>query len=106
MDCYHDVRIYTRQLIQSIANVTFQIIGNALVGVIFTRNAFSVVVLFALTPWISGMGLRNVHILVSVLCFVILLIPAVLLVWGKKFRAASAKAYKGYARRQPTHRDV
>ncbi|QLI64579.1 uncharacterized protein G6M90_00g027220 [Metarhizium brunneum] len=88
MDCYHDI------------------IGNALVGVIFTRNAFSVVVLFALTPWISGMGLRNVHILVSVLCFAILLIPVILLIWGKKFRAASAKAYTSYARRQPTHRDV
>ncbi|KID83526.1 Major facilitator superfamily transporter [Metarhizium guizhouense ARSEF 977] len=88
MDCYHDI------------------IGNALVGVIFTRNAFSVVVLFALTPWISGMGLRNVHILVSMLCFAILLIPVILLIWGKKFRAASAKAYMSYARRQPTHRDV
>ena len=80
--------------------------GNALVGVIFTRNAISVVVLFTLTPWITGMGLRNVHILVSVLCFAILLIPAILLVWGKKFRAASAKAYKSYAVRQPTHRLV
>ncbi|KAG8410653.1 hypothetical protein J3459_016996 [Metarhizium acridum] len=88
MDCYHDI------------------IGNALVGVVFTRNAFSVVVLFALTPWISGMGLRNVHILVSVLCFAILLIPVILLTWGKKFRAASAEAYKSYARRQPTHRHV
>ncbi|KAK2595650.1 hypothetical protein QQS21_006621 [Conoideocrella luteorostrata] len=88
MDCYHDI------------------IGNALVGVIFTRNAISVLVLFVLTPWISAMGLRNQQILVGVLCFVLLLLPIGLLLWGKKFRAATAKKYANYARRQPTHRDV
>ena len=75
-------------------------------GVIFSRNAFSVVVLFALTPWIAGMGLRNVHILVGVLCFAIMLIPVPLLLWGKKARGATAKRYLNMARQQPTHRDV
>ncbi|PNY29218.1 MFS-type transporter [Tolypocladium capitatum] len=88
MDCYHDI------------------IGNALVGVVFMRNALSVVVLFALTPWIDGMGLLNMHIIVAVLCFVILLIPVPLLIWGKKARVASARAYSAMARRQPTHRDL
>lgn len=81
-----------------------QIIGNALVGVVFTRNAFSVLVLFTLTPWINGMGLQNMHVLVAVLCFVILLLPIPLIVWGKKARIATAKLYKKLASRQPTHR--
>ena len=88
MDSYHDI------------------VGNALVGVVFTRNAISVVVLFALTPWINGMGLRDLHILIAVLSFVILLIPLPLLIWGKKARIASAARYKRMALRQPTHRDV
>ncbi|KAJ6438160.1 Endonuclease/exonuclease/phosphatase [Purpureocillium lavendulum] len=87
MDCYQDV------------------VGNALVGVVFTRNVLSVVVLFALTPWIEGMGLRDMHILVSAISFCILLIPVPLLIWGKKARVASAKTYKEMARKQPTHRD-
>lgn len=88
MDCYHDI------------------IGNALVGVVFTRNAISVVVLFALTPWVSAMGLRDLHILIGVLSFVILLLPMALLVWGKKARIATARSYMEMARRQPTRRDV
>ncbi|UNI18473.1 hypothetical protein JDV02_004741 [Purpureocillium takamizusanense] len=87
MDCYHDV------------------IGNALVGVVFTRNVLSVVVLFSLTPWIDGMGLRDMHILVSAFSFCILLIPVPLLIWGKKSRVSLAKTYRDMARRQPTHRD-
>ncbi|KAK8924945.1 putative MFS-typetransporter [Metarhizium anisopliae] len=88
MDCYHDI------------------IGNAMVGIVFSRNVLSVVVLFTLTPWISGMGLRNMHILVAILCFVILLIPAMLLVWGKKARIALANTYLAMAQKQPTSRDV
>lgn len=83
-----------------------QIVGNALVGVVFTRNAISVVVLFALTPWIEGMGLRDMHILVAVLCFLFLLIPVPLIIWGKKSRLASAASYRRMALKQPTHRDV
>jgi hypothetical protein len=76
------------------------------VGVVFTRNAFSVVVLFALTPWINGMGIQNLHILVAVLCFVILLLPVPLLIWGKKARIATARRYNKMASQQPTHRAV
>lgn len=77
-----------------------------MVGVVFSRNAFSVIVLFTLTPWIDGMGLQNMHILVAVLCFVLLLLPVPLLIWGKKARIATAKTYKEMALQQPTHRDV
>jgi uncharacterized membrane protein len=77
-----------------------------LVGVVFTRNAISVAVLFALTPWINGMGIQNLHVLIAVLCFAICSIPVLLLVWGKKARIATAEKYKRLASKQPTHRDV
>ncbi|EFY97710.1 Major facilitator superfamily transporter [Metarhizium robertsii ARSEF 23] len=88
MDCYHDI------------------VGSSMIGIIFTRNVLSVVVLFALTPWIESMGLQNVHILVAGILGLILLIPVLLLKWGKKARARSAKAYRAMAARQSTSREL
>ncbi|TWU77892.1 hypothetical protein ED733_004696 [Metarhizium rileyi] len=88
MDCYHDI------------------IGHAMVGIVFSRNVLSVVVLFALTPWINGMGLRNMSVLVAVVSFIILLVPAALLIWGKKSRIALADRYRSMARRQATSRNI
>jgi hypothetical protein len=68
------------------------------------RNILSVVVLFALTPWISGMGVQNVFILTAVICFVILSIPVPLLIWRKKARIATAKRYRQMAMRHPVQR--
>ncbi|KAH6866160.1 major facilitator superfamily domain-containing protein [Thelonectria olida] len=86
MDCYHDI------------------IGDAMVGVVFSRNLLSVVILFTITPWIEVMGLRDMHILVSVLTFFILIVPVLLLKWGKRARIAFAGVYMEMARRQPTSR--
>ncbi|KUM64872.1 hypothetical protein ACN42_g2193 [Penicillium freii] len=83
-----------------------EIIGDALVGVIFMRNIFSVIVLFVLTPWVNKMGLRNLHILCAVVSFVILLIPVPLLIWGKKARIATAPSYMKMAANQLTHRTI
>ncbi|OQE11548.1 hypothetical protein PENVUL_c002G00772 [Penicillium vulpinum] len=88
MDCYQDI------------------IGDALVGVIFMRNIFSVIVLFVLTPWVNGMGMRDLHILVAVVAFVILLIPIPLLIWGKKARVATAASYRKMAANQLSHRTI
>ncbi|KAJ5400811.1 hypothetical protein N7465_011300 [Penicillium sp. CMV-2018d] len=83
-----------------------EIIGDALVGVIFMRNIFSVIVLFVLTPWVNKMGLRNLHILCAVVAFVILLIPIPLLIWGKKARIATAPSYMKMAANQLSHRTI
>ena len=74
-------------------------------GVVFVRNVLAVVVLFALTPWTKAMGLQGLHIFISVVCFVVLLLPAVLLVWGKKGRVATRNAYMKMSQQQPTGRD-
>lgn len=79
-------------------------IGDVLVGIVFMRNVFSLVVLFALTPWIEAMGLQNVHIITAVACFAVLLLPIPLLIWGKKARVATAAKYRRMAMRQPVHR--
>lgn len=83
-----------------------QIIGDALVGVVFIRNILSLIVLFVLTPWVDGMGMQNLHILVAVLAFVIYMLPVPLLVWGKKARVATATRYKKMATRQLCHRAI
>ncbi|KAF1837912.1 MFS general substrate transporter [Decorospora gaudefroyi] len=83
-----------------------EILGDVLVGIVFMRNLFAVVVLFTLTPWIQGMGLQNVHVLLAMVCFAILLIPVPLLIWGKRARIATAKRYEQMAMRQPAHRTL
>lgn len=76
-----------------------------MIGIIFTRNVFAVVILFALTPWITAMGLINVHIIVAVMIFLIQLLAVPFLIWGKRFRVATAQRYRDHAQRQPTARD-
>ncbi|KAJ5929038.1 Major facilitator superfamily domain general substrate transporter [Penicillium verhagenii] len=88
MDCYQDI------------------IGNALVGVIFMRNIISVIVLFVLTPWVNGMGMQNLHILCAFVAFAIYLIPVPLLIWGKQARLWTAASYRKMAEKQVTHRAI
>lgn len=83
-----------------------QLVGDALVGVVFIRNVLSVIVLFTLTPWVNGMGIQNVHILIAFIIFAILLLPIPLLIWGKKARIATAERYREMAMRQPSHRTL
>lgn len=70
------------------------------------RNTLSVVVLFVLTPWIAAMGLQNSQILAAVFCFLFLLLPVPLLIWGKRIRVATAKRYEKMARRNATYRNI
>ncbi|KAJ3474257.1 hypothetical protein NLG97_g9922 [Lecanicillium saksenae] len=82
-----------------------EVIGTAMIGIIFTRNVLAVGVLFALDPWIEAIGLCNFHIIIAVLMVVVLLLPLPLLKWGKRARVRSAKAYTSMARRLPTFRE-
>ncbi len=75
-----------------------------MVGVVFVRNAASIGILFGLTPWIEKIGARNVNIVIVCFCFLVLLLPVVLLLWGKKARVAAAPVYKKLAERQVSSR--
>ena len=80
------------------------IVADALVGIVFSRDVFSVIVLFTITPWIEGMGVQNLHILTACLALIILSIPVPMLIWGKQLRVRTSGQYKRMALRQPMHR--
>lgn len=77
-----------------------QIVGDALVGVTLTRNTFSTVFIFALTPWVAKVGLENTFITILMIAIVILMVFAVFLRYGKAFRRIVASRYLHYAARQ------
>ena len=66
-------------------------------AVTFVKNLFPTVLVFALTPWVEGVGLANVWITATVVFVVILLGNIPFLVWGKTWRANSAERYCRYA---------
>lgn len=104
-DCYQDASNFV--LVVNYRSLTTpKIIGDALVAIVFFRNIIPLLVLFALTPWIDAMGVQAVHILTAAVCFVVLLIPIPLIIWGKKARRSSAKRYRRMALRQPVHRTI
>ncbi|EFY94778.1 MFS transporter [Metarhizium robertsii] len=80
------------------------IIGDALVIVVFARNGIAVIILFYLSPWLDSMGLQNMFIMIGVLSFVILLAPLPLLRWGKHARIMTTKNYQYHSLRQPSRR--
>ncbi|KAF4555035.1 Hypothetical protein D9617_3g021040 [Elsinoe fawcettii] len=74
-----------------------KITGEAFVGITFLRNAISVAITFALTPWQQSQGLQNFFIVVGVWCFVICLTYIPMLIWGKEIRARKAAMYARFA---------
>lgn len=77
-----------------------------MIGVIFMRNILSLIVLFVLTPWINGMGVRNVHVILAVIAFAIYLLPVALIIWGKSARVATAARYKKMTENQLGNRMI
>ncbi|KAF9890170.1 hypothetical protein FE257_006331 [Aspergillus nanangensis] len=82
------------------------ILGDALIAVVFIRNGFAMIVRFAFTPWITGMGIQNTFILISVIALATAIFPIVLMIYGKRARVRTAANYRKYARRQPVHRAI
>lgn len=74
-----------------------QIISDSLVAVTFVKNLFPTILVFALSPWIAGVGLANVFIILTVMVVVILLGNIIFIIWGKRFRTRSADKYRRYA---------
>jgi hypothetical protein len=77
-----------------------------MIGIVFVRNLFAVVILFSLTPWTNDLGIQNVCVITAAVCFAILLLPIPLLLWGKRIRVATAERYKRMAMLQPAHRTL
>ncbi|EMD92688.1 hypothetical protein COCC4DRAFT_69986 [Bipolaris maydis ATCC 48331] len=83
-----------------------EILGDAMIGITFVRNVFSVIILFTLTPWNKAMGIQNVAIITAAFNLAVLLLPVPLIIWGKKIRISTSKRYEQMARRQPAFRTL
>lgn len=105
-DCYQEVSQDSSLPASPMLTSSSQIVSDALVGIVFVRNIFSVTALSVLTTWVDGMGVQNVHIIMAAACFVVLLLPVPLLIWGKKARIATATRYRKMALREPAHRTL
>ncbi|KAJ5347934.1 Major facilitator superfamily domain general substrate transporter [Penicillium brevicompactum] len=80
------------------------ILNDTLISVVFIRNALAMVIRFALTPWITGMGVQNAFILIGVLSLVTMVMPALLMLYGKRARIHTAQKYMEYAAHQVSQR--
>ncbi|KIW33280.1 uncharacterized protein PV07_00140 [Cladophialophora immunda] len=74
-----------------------EIISDSLVAVTFVKNLFPTILVFALTPWITAVGLGNVFITAAVIFVFILLGNIIFIRFGKRFRMRSAEKYRLYA---------
>jgi hypothetical protein len=71
-----------------------------MVAVTFIRNILSMIMVFALSPWIAGMGVYNMFILLGVLSLTVCATCVPMLIYGKKLRIKCADNYKKFAARQ------
>jgi hypothetical protein len=55
---------------------------------------------FALAPWLDGMGIYNAFVLFGCLAVAFSLSAVPMLVWGKKWRGSCAERYRYYAGKQ------
>lgn len=83
-----------------------QIVADALVSVTFTRNALSTIFVFAVSPWIANVGMKNVFITINVLGTVVFMGIFGFIYYGKSMRAMTARRYRHYAERQFEARQV
>ncbi|KPI39025.1 putative MFS-type transporter [Cyphellophora attinorum] len=76
------------------------IIGDALTSVVFVRNAISTALVFAVTPWMTGMGVFNMFIMLGCLGLAVALTCVPLIIWGRRWRIRLAGRYEYFAMRQ------
>ncbi|KAJ5658525.1 Major facilitator superfamily domain general substrate transporter [Penicillium longicatenatum] len=82
------------------------ILGDALIAVVFVRNGLAMIIRFCFTFWVAGMGLQNTFILIGVIAFATAIMPILMIVYGKKSRARSSANYQKFASRQRAQRAV
>ncbi|KAJ5155957.1 Major facilitator superfamily domain general substrate transporter [Penicillium capsulatum] len=80
------------------------ILNDALISVVFIRNILAMVIRFSITSWLSGMGVQNTFILIGALSIGTMIMPALLMVYGKRARRHTARKYMEYASYQQAQR--
>ncbi|CAI7600059.1 unnamed protein product [Penicillium pancosmium] len=81
------------------------VISDAMVGVVFVRNAFATIFVVALTPWIDAAGIANVFLTLSLVAIVSIILGIGLLIYGKKIRMTTTKKYEAWSAKQCGLRD-
>ncbi|RVX75429.1 hypothetical protein B0A52_00782 [Exophiala mesophila] len=76
------------------------ILGDALTSVVFVRNIISTALVFALTPWMEGMGVYDMFVLLGCLAIAVALTCVPLIIWGRQWRKKLAPKYEYYAAKQ------
>ncbi|KAJ4315296.1 hypothetical protein N0V84_008452 [Fusarium piperis] len=69
------------------------ILGPALTAVVFVRNIIATGLVFAVSPWMAGMGVYDMFVLLGCIAAAIALTCVPLMIWGRKFRAKLAPKY-------------
>lgn len=67
---------------------------------VFVRNIISTALVFAVTPWMEGMGVYNMFVLLGCLGVGVALTCVPLIIWGRKWRANLAPKYEYFAAKQ------
>lgn len=80
-----------------------QITGDAFTGIAFIRNAVSIGIPFAISPWIKTSGLQNMFITAGFISLAITSLMIPMMIWGKDARAALAPRYNQMVKRQGHH---
>lgn len=99
-DSYQEVGHITAHFLNLIRLTLRQIIGDALVGVIFVRNALATILIFAIPPWVEHMGVYDMYVVLAVLSTAVALTCVPFCLWGPSWRAKLASKYECYAERQ------
>ncbi|KAF3048280.1 hypothetical protein E8E12_011615 [Didymella heteroderae] len=76
------------------------IIADAVVGVTFTRNVISTIFIFALTPWVTKVGLHNVMLTFALISVLALASTGLFIKFGKQWRMKTAQRYQVFSQRQ------
>lgn len=76
-----------------------------MVGVTFTRNVISTIFVFALTPWVTKVGLQNVMLTFALITVLALASTGLFIKFGKQWRVKTAQRYLVFSQRQMDLRD-
>lgn len=74
--------------------------ADSVVAITVTRNLVATAFVFAIEPWIEGIGMKNVFVMLGVLIAVILASVFVFIFFGRKFRVMSAPRYRKFSAKQ------
>jgi hypothetical protein len=100
MDSYRDVSTLSFQkfpflkVFSVLMILSTQITGEAFTAVAFMRNAVSIGIPFAITPWIQRNGLQNMFVACGFISFGVTLTIIPMVIWGKAARRALAGRYR------------